>query len=176
MPLEPREPSQSPSALYSYRFANVEFNEASFQLLVGGRPVDVQRKPLEVLALLLRHVGEVVTKDELLESVWSGTLPVENVVANAVNKLRSALGEQGGARIVTQARVGYRLSGPIDRIAVGRSFTSQLELRADMPVPFRLNFQLSELLGQSESNEVWVGVHSKTGNSGSTSSARAVPA
>jgi len=163
MPLEPREPSQSPSALYSYRFANVEFNEASFQLLVGGRPVDVQRKPLEVLALLLRHVGEVVTKDELLESVWSGTLPVENVVANAVNKLRSALGEQGGARIVTQARVGYRLSGPIDRIAVGRSFTSQLELRADMPVPFRLNFQLSELLGQSESNEVWVGVHSKTG-------------
>ena len=57
-------------ALYSYRFGTAEFDEARFELRVAGLPVDVERRALDVLAYLLRHAGEVVTKDELLREVW----------------------------------------------------------------------------------------------------------
>jgi DNA-binding winged helix-turn-helix (wHTH) protein len=59
---------------------------------------------------LLDHSGSVVTKDELLEHLWSGMAPVENVVGNAIAKLRAALGEENAKCIVTQPRVGYRLT------------------------------------------------------------------
>ena len=75
--------------------------------------MDVQRKPLEILSCLLAHAGEVVTKDELLEHVWEGRPTVENVIANAITKLRNALGEENAERIVTQPRVGYRFAGRV---------------------------------------------------------------
>jgi non-specific serine/threonine protein kinase len=149
-------------ALYRYRFGSAEFDEARFELTIGGLTVDVQRKPLEILAILLRHVDEVVTRDELLESVWEGRPTVEHVVANAIAKLRSALGEDNAARVITQPRVGYRLKGPLERIAVGRAFTSALNLRVGLAVPGRENFSLVCQLSQSNHSEVWLAQHNKT--------------
>ena len=56
----------------SWYFANCEFNEFSRELRAGGNLLDLESKPLDLLAQLLLHAGEVVTKDELLESVWPG--------------------------------------------------------------------------------------------------------
>jgi serine/threonine protein kinase/DNA-binding winged helix-turn-helix (wHTH) protein len=156
-------PSEAPDApLFRYRFGTAEFDEARFELRIGGVPVDVQRKPLEILACLLAHAGEVVTKDELLEIVWEGRPTVENVIANAVTKLRGALGEANVDRIVTQPRVGYRFTGTFERTAVGRTWVSQLELAADMVVPGRPNFVLESMLGRSMASEVWLARHAKT--------------
>jgi len=83
---------QRRGTLYRYRFGTAEFDESRFELRVGGEPVTIQRRPLEVLAVLLRHAGEVVTKEELLAIVWAGVNTVDNVVANALSKLRTALG------------------------------------------------------------------------------------
>jgi serine/threonine protein kinase len=148
--------------LYRYRFNTAEFDEARFELRVGGAPVETQRKPLEILACLLAHAGEVVTKDELLELVWEGRPTVENVIANAVTKLRGALGEANAGHIVTQPRVGYRFAGSFERTVVGRSWVSQLELAAGMSVPARPNFVLESMLGRSVASEVWLARHSKT--------------
>jgi serine/threonine protein kinase/DNA-binding winged helix-turn-helix (wHTH) protein len=148
---------------YRYRFGTAEFNEARFELQVAGISVDVQRKPLEILRYLLRRAGEVVTKDELLDGVWEGRPTVENVVATALAKLRSALGEENAARIVTQARVGYRLTGHVERIAVGRALSSVLILAPEQLVPGRDHFLLESLIGQSLGSEVWLARHTKTG-------------
>src|SRR5215471_12535545 len=113
-------PRPQPSPLYRYRFAEAEFDEARFELRVRGAPVDVQRRPLEVLAVLLRRVGEVVTRQELQELVWNNRPTVENVIDTAISKLRAVLGEPSGDRIVTQPRVGYRLAGPVERVSVGQ--------------------------------------------------------
>ena len=155
-------PDASDAPLFRYRFGTAEFDDARFELRVAGVPVDLQRKPLEILACLLSHAGEVVTKDELLESVWEGRPTVENVIANAVTKLRGALGEQNAERIVTQPRVGYRFTGPFERTAVGRAWVSQLELAAGMPVPARPNFVLEAMLSRSPASEVWLARHSRT--------------
>ncbi len=76
--------------LFRYRFGTVEFDEARFELRVAGLPVDLQRRPLEVLQLLLRRAGEVVSREELLRVVWEARPTVDGVVANALMKLRAA--------------------------------------------------------------------------------------
>ncbi|MBY9067220.1 tetratricopeptide repeat protein [Hyphomonas sp. WL0036] len=149
--------------LYRYRFGAAEFDEASFELKVGGLAVELERRPLEVLALLLRHAGEVVTKEELLETVWQGRITVENVLANAVAKLRKGLGETLADQIRTQARIGYRLTAPVERVASGRRLVNTLELKAGQPVPERSHFILREQLSGTRGSEVWLARHEKTG-------------
>ncbi|HEY0231004.1 MAG TPA: winged helix-turn-helix domain-containing protein, partial [Dokdonella sp.] len=147
---------------YCYRFDGAEFDEARFELRVAGLPVEVERKALEVLAYLLRHAGEAVSKEELLREVWAGRITVDKVLPNAIAKLRRALGETNAARIVTQPRIGYRLDGAVERIAVGRRLSSQLELTASQPVPARENFLLRRQLGSNGGSEVWLAEHAKT--------------
>ncbi len=147
---------------YLYRFGSAEFDEARFELRVGTIPIELQRKPMELLAILLAHSGEVVTKEELLESVWPGMTTVENVIANAMTKLRQALGEQNAAMILTQPRIGYRFNGPLERIAVGRKLASALALKPGMPAPERPHFVLATLIGRSQGSEVWTARHAKS--------------
>jgi eukaryotic-like serine/threonine-protein kinase len=156
---EPAEPGHS---AFCYRFGTAEFDEARFELRVAGLPVDVERRALEVLAYLLRHAGEVTTKDELLREVWAGRITVDKVLPNAINKLRRALGEANASRITTQARVGYRLDGPVMRTAVGRQHTSSLALAPSQAVPGRPNFLLLQQLGRTGGSEVWLAEHHKT--------------
>jgi eukaryotic-like serine/threonine-protein kinase len=147
---------------FCYRFGTAEFDEARFELRVAGLPVDVERRALEVLAYLLRHAGEVVTKDELLHQVWAGRITVDKVLPNAINKLRRALGESNAGHISTQARVGYRLDATVTRTAVGRQVGSQLALAAGQGVPGRANFVLLRQLGRTGGSEVWLAEHPKT--------------
>jgi len=147
---------------YRYRFGTAEFDEARFELRVAGLPVDVERRALEVLAYLLRHAGEVVTKEELFREVWAGRITVDKVLPNAIAKLRRALGEANADLLLTQPRIGYRLDGTIERIAVGRTLSSKLELAPEQPVPGRPNFALVRQLAGSRGNEVWLAEHTKT--------------
>lgn len=141
---------------FRFRFGTAEFDQSRFDLCVSGLPVEVQRKPLEILGLLLSRAGEVVTREELMEAVWKGRPTVDNVLTNAITKLRGALGEENAARIVTVPRIGYRFDGPLERTAVGRLFVSPLQLRPGAPVPGRESFQLERPLGQTLGSEVWL--------------------
>src|SRR5579859_6900828 len=49
-----------------WKFADAQFDERSLELTVAGAVVELERKPLEVLRVLLQRAGEVVTHDELL--------------------------------------------------------------------------------------------------------------
>lgn len=148
--------------LYRYRFGNVEFDETRFELVVGGLAVELEQKPLQVLGELLRHVGEVVTRQELLERVWGGRPTVDNVLPNAVAKLRKALGPVPAERIVTLPRLGYRLNGPIERIASGRRLSSRLQLAGAQAVPHRPDWLLELQLNPSRASEVWLARHART--------------
>ena len=76
-----------------WRFADCEFDELRLELRVHAKPVELELKPLEVLLQLLRHAGEVVTKEELLDAVWPGLMVVDGSLATAMSKLRKALGQ-----------------------------------------------------------------------------------
>jgi DNA-binding winged helix-turn-helix (wHTH) protein/TolB-like protein len=97
-----------------WRFGGCEFDDLRFQLFVNGHPVELERKPLELLRYLLTRSGEVVRKEELLQAVWPGLTVVDASLATAVSKLRKVLGEQDV--IQTVPRVGYRMAIPVTRV------------------------------------------------------------
>ncbi len=144
-----------------HRFENIEFDELEGLLRVAGEPVEVEPRPLRVLAELLQHINEVVTKEELMDSVWEGRATVEHVLANAVSKLRTALGEAGAARVVTVQRVGYRLQGPVQRVDLR---ASKHRFEAGQTVRGREDYVLERSLGAGSRSGVWLARHVKLGH------------
>src|SRR3546814_12054 len=151
------------SPLYCYRFGTAGFDEARRELWVGGLLVELEQKPQQVLACLLRHADEVVNRQELFDTVWEGRPTVDNVLANAVAKIRKALGETEATRIQTLPRTGYRLTGPVERGVSGRRLNSRLDLAADQMVPGREHFILEWQLGPAHAGEVWLARPDTTG-------------
>lgn len=148
---------------YRYRFDEAEFDESTLQLTVSGQLLTVEPRPLQVLTHLLRSAHEVVTKNELMEAVWDGRPTVDNVLANAINKLRRALGEPAGSRIVNVPRIGYKFTGPLDRLAVGSLPPQDLSLKPGMSVPGRTGYQLVRPLDAQGRGHVWLARQPKTG-------------
>lgn len=77
-------------------------------LTVDGEPVSVTRKELELLCYLLRNRGKVLSRNQLLETVWAdgGSYVLERTVDVHITHLRKKLG-QYGARIITKSGYGY---------------------------------------------------------------------
>src|SRR5437588_5128912 len=145
-----------------WRFADYEFDELARELRVKGRPVDLESKPLDILLQLLLHAGEVVTKDELLESVWPDVMVVDGSLATAVSKLRKAMGDEDHPAIVTVPRVGYRLAVPVYCKTVAAAAGPELGFKAEDTVPGREQWRLSRPMDVSGSSEVWLAENPKT--------------
>lgn len=148
---------------FEYRFGGFAFRSDLMELRGPDGQVAVERRPLEILLVLLENANEVVGKDEILDRVWPDTYTVDNVVANAVAKLRKALGDEYAKRIVTHPRIGYRFTGDVERVAAGRKLYSSLELKTGDGAPLRPHFKLEEQLSGGPAREVWRARHTKTG-------------
>ncbi len=145
-----------------WRFADYEFDELRRELRVKGRAVELESKPLDVLLQLLLHAGEVVTKEELLESAWPDVMVVDGSLATAVSKLRKAMGDEDHPAIVTVPRVGYRLAVPVYCKAVAAAAGPELGFKAGDAVPGREQWRLSRPMDISGSSEVWLAENPKT--------------
>jgi eukaryotic-like serine/threonine-protein kinase len=145
-----------------WRFADYEFDELGRELRVKGRPIDLETKPLDLLLQLLLHAGEVVTKEELLESVWPDVMVVDGSLATAVSKLRKAMGDEDHPVIVTVPRVGYRLAMPVYCKTVAAAAGPELGFKAGEVVPGREQWRLSRPMDISGSSEVWLAENPKT--------------
>src|SRR5580700_8991792 len=93
------------------RFGAFEVNVGERVLLEGGRPVPLTPKALETLLVLLRHHGHVVSKAELLKTVWPDTFVEEGVLAQNILTLRKALGNPEWIENVPKR--GYRFTAPV---------------------------------------------------------------
>ena len=145
-----------------WRFADYEFDELGRELRVKGKPVELESKPLDILLQLLLHAGEVVTKEELLESVWPDVMVVDGSLATAVSKLRKAMGDEDHPAIVTVPRVGYRLGVPVYCKTVAAAAGPELGFKTGDAVPGREQWRLSRSMDVSGSSEVWLAENPKT--------------
>ncbi len=145
-----------------WRFTDYEFDELGRELRVKGKPVELETKPLDILLQLLLHAGEVVTKEELLESVWPNVSVVEGSLATAISKLRKAMGEDDHPVIVTVPRVGYRLAVPVYCKTVAAAVGQELGFKAGDAVPGRDQWRLTRAMDVSGSSEVWLAENPKT--------------
>ena len=149
-----------------WHFDHCRFEEASLELWVAEQPVELERKPLEVLRHLLRHAGEVVTKDELQAAVWPGRVLSDTVLTKAISRMREVL-QDGDQRIVrTVHGYGYRLVAPVTVAAVGPAApvpAPVLGLKVGDQPPLRPQWRLVEHLDSGGSGEVWRVAQAKTG-------------
>ncbi|MGH9666494.1 MAG: winged helix-turn-helix domain-containing protein, partial [Bryobacteraceae bacterium] len=77
----------------------------------------LEGQPIAVLALLLEHPGELITREEIQKRLWSADTFVdfEHSLNAAVRRLRAALNDSADTPryIETQARRGYRFIAPV---------------------------------------------------------------
>ncbi len=81
-------------------------------------PVSLTPKAYQTLLVLLKHRGEIVEKEFLLNEVWADTFVEETTLAQNILTLRKALGnfEKGKDFIVTFPRRGYRFAAEVQEI------------------------------------------------------------
>jgi len=108
----------APRDVSRWRVGEIELDEATLELRRRGELVAIERKPLELLMWLLRHPGEVITKEELFDALWAGRVVTESVLTKCVAKLRQAIGDDAQAVLKTVHGFGYRLVAPVERLAL----------------------------------------------------------
>jgi two-component system response regulator MprA len=88
----------------------IALDERSRSVTVDGRRVDLSPREFSLLECLLRHPGQSLTRDQLLDQAWPFSVAVTpNAVDAYVHYLRTKLGE-AGRWIETVRGVGYRLA------------------------------------------------------------------
>lgn len=92
-----------------------EFDAASGLLRRGGDETHLPLRSAKVLEVFLRRPGEVLSKDEILNTVWEGAFVGEDSLTQAISQLRQALGDdpQRPTYIQTIPKRGYRFIGEV---------------------------------------------------------------
>ncbi len=110
------------------RFGVFEVDLRAGELFKQGIKIRLQQQPLRVLALLLEHPGEVVTREDLRQAIWPAGTVVEFDVGldAAIHKLRGALGDSAeNPRLVeTLPRRGYRFMAAVDAVVASEAVQS----------------------------------------------------
>jgi Tol biopolymer transport system component/DNA-binding winged helix-turn-helix (wHTH) protein len=118
-----------------FEFGDVTVDLRKISVSRGGHAVPLEPKTFDVLCYLIEHRDRVVTKEELLDSVWKDTFVTPNVLTRAVAQLRKGLGDDAfeARYIETVAKRGYRF---IAQTTGPRSHTTP-HLSVVPPVPMQ---------------------------------------
>jgi TolB-like protein len=114
-----------------YLFEDCALDTACRELRRGTRLVAVEPQVFDLLIYLIRNRDRVVSKDDLLASVWRGRIVSESALSTRVNAARVAVGDSGKAQrlIKTLPRQGIRFVGTVreDEKPAGLSSPSNIE-------------------------------------------------
>ncbi|MGR3323324.1 MAG: winged helix-turn-helix domain-containing tetratricopeptide repeat protein [Pseudooceanicola sp.] len=78
----------------------------------AGDDIELRHQTREVLALLARSPGQLVTKEDFARAVWDGRMVSDDSLVQCIAEIRSALGDEGRRIIRTVPRKGYRFVPP----------------------------------------------------------------
>ena len=113
----------TPASSSRVRFGAFEVDLRSGELRKQGTRIKIHDQPFRILAMLLEHSGEVVTREELRHKLWPAETYVDFDVGlnSAVKRLRDALGDSAERPrfVETLPRRGYRLIVPVENLQGG---------------------------------------------------------
>jgi TolB-like protein len=98
-----------------YSFAPYVLDTGTRELRRGGELVAVEPQVFDLLIVLIENRDRVVSKDDLIASVWNGRIVSESTLTSRINAARKAVGDSGDAQILikTVARKGFRFIGTL---------------------------------------------------------------
>ena len=108
----------APSSTRRLRLREFTIDLRAGELYKHGHRVRLQEKPLQILAALLERPGELVTREELRQKLWTADTFVDfdGSLNAAINRLREALGDSADSPtfVETLPRRGYRLIAQVE--------------------------------------------------------------
>src|SRR5216684_7262251 len=93
-----------------YESGEWEVDLARRELRARGVPVPIGGRAFEIVEVLVRSAGEIVTKSDLMGRVWPGAIVEDNTLQFHISAIRKALGPDRGMLKTASGR-GYRLLG-----------------------------------------------------------------
>lgn len=123
-----------PARAKRFRFGLFEIDVFTRELHKHGRKVHLQQQPFQLLAMLLEHPGEIVTREALREALW----PVDTFVDfdeglnTAVKKLRYCLGDSPDNPVFVETipRHGYRFIAPVIEVEMAEALVHEVPQQA----------------------------------------------
>ena len=82
----------------TYRFGEFELDVSAYELRREGRRVRIERRPMDLLILLVERRGELVQRPEIVQRLWGAEvfIEVDTAINTVVRKIRQALREAVG--------------------------------------------------------------------------------
>lgn len=78
-----------------FHFEAFTLDTAAAELTQGGTAISIEPQVFDLLLLLVRHHDRIVTRDEIIETVWSGRIVSDSAISSRINAARRALGDDG---------------------------------------------------------------------------------
>jgi DNA-binding winged helix-turn-helix (wHTH) protein/TolB-like protein/lipopolysaccharide biosynthesis regulator YciM len=101
-----------------YEFGPFVLDTPQHLLLREGHPVSITPKTYDTLLFLLQNSGRMVSKQELMSTLWPASFVEESNLTQQISTLRKALGESAGEQkyIVTISGRGYRFATDVKQV------------------------------------------------------------
>jgi len=113
-----------PDSQLTFKFDEFELDLSAYELRRSGQPVHLERRPMDLLIMLLQRRNQLVSRDEIARKLWNPGVfvDVEMGVNTAIRKLRQALQDSrdSPAFIETISGKGYRFIAPVNAVPVNR--------------------------------------------------------
>jgi len=98
-----------------YRFNGAQYDAGRGELVVDGRSSSLRPRTGAVLAQLLQNAGTLVTKEQLLQQVWTDLVVTENSLSQCIKEIRRELGDAGESLVRNVHGRGYVLEASVER-------------------------------------------------------------
>jgi TolB-like protein/cytochrome c-type biogenesis protein CcmH/NrfG len=105
----------------TFAFAEHELDPRRQELRRGGEAVHVEPQVFDLLTFLVRNRDRIVSKDEILDTIWDGRIVSEAALSSRINAARKAIGDSGNDQIFIRTfhKRGFRFVGNVEEVPDG---------------------------------------------------------
>ena len=99
-------------------FDGFELDLGGGTLRAGGRDIDLRPKSFAVLRLLAENPNRLLSKAEIIETIWPDVVVTEDSLKQCISEIRGVLRDERHRIIKTVPRRGYRFAVAVERVSV----------------------------------------------------------
>src|SRR5688572_1689863 len=112
-----------------FRFEGIEIDRSQSCLTIGGQQRYIRQQLLQLLVYLIEQRHRVVSKNDLIETIWEGTSVTDDALVQAIKELRRSLGDDPRQPrfIKTIPKIGYRFIAAVEELCLNDVTTIHIE-------------------------------------------------
>lgn len=137
-----------------YEFGKFVLDPRERVLLADGKSVHLSDKVFDTLLFLIQHNGRLLTKDEMMASIWEESFVEESNLAKNISRLRKILNSDDVQMIETLPRRGYRFRADVREIDDETNLLVHRRLRVKFSQTSENDEERQELTGAASLNAV----------------------